>query len=66
MDSNTMNEVMNELQKEEAQDQEMGVQGAFDSTEIVNEDGKVVQIMGDKSFEIEIQDKPKTETKFIL
>lgn len=54
MDGNGNNEMMKELekerQKEETMDQNNSVQGAFDSVEIQNKDGKVVQIMGDKSI----------------
>ena len=54
MDGNGYDEMMKELekelQKEETMDQNNSVQGAFDSVEIQNKDGKVVQIMGDKSI----------------
>lgn len=51
MDGNGNNEMMKELEKEEeTMDQNNSVQGAFDSVEIQNKDGKVVQIMGDKSI----------------
>lgn len=54
MDGNGYDEMMKELekelQKEETMEQNNNVQGAFDSVEIQNKDGKVVQIMGDKSI----------------
>lgn len=54
MDGNGYDEMMKELekelQKEETMEQNNSVQGAFDSVEIQNKDGKVVQIIGDKSI----------------
>lgn len=54
MDGNGFDEMMKELgkelQKDETMEQNNSVPGAFDCVEIQNKDGKVVQIMGDKSI----------------
>lgn len=46
-----MNELLKEIQQEEKQMESM-VQGAFDAVEIQNKEGKVIQIINDKSIEL--------------
>ena len=46
-----MNELLKEIQQEEKQMESM-VHGAFDAVEIQNKEGKVIQIINDKSIEL--------------
>jgi hypothetical protein len=47
-------DLIKEMQKAEKETETLGMHGAFDTIETTNEDGKVIQIMGDKTFEVEI------------
>lgn len=50
-----MNELLKEIQQEEKQEEkqmESMVHGAFDAVEIQNKEGKVIQIINDKSIEL--------------